>query len=66
MYRAFYESLTFAWLPVAATLFFVAFFAGVLVYALGKKRDFTGIAALPLHEGSGELGAGEPRNEEQS
>jgi cbb3-type cytochrome oxidase subunit 3 len=50
MYRAFYESLTFAWLPAATTIFFVAFFGLVLVFALGRSRRFDDVAALPLKE----------------
>jgi cbb3-type cytochrome oxidase subunit 3 len=50
MYRAFYESLSFAWLPQLTTLFFVSFFLGVLVrlFWRRKKSDFDSIAALPL------------------
>ena len=51
MYRAFYESLTFAWLPTAATLFFVAFFAGVVVFAW-RKKSFDDVSTLPLEEDS--------------
>lgn len=50
MYRAFYENLSFAWLPAATTIFFVAFFVGALVklYVLNGRKDFDQVASLPL------------------
>jgi hypothetical protein len=50
MYRAFYENLTFAWLPQATTIFFALFFAGVLLrlFVFNGKEDFERIAASPL------------------
>jgi hypothetical protein len=52
MYKAFYEQLTFTWLPLAATLFFVAVFAIVLLrlFVLRRRKDFDSIAALPLFD----------------
>jgi cbb3-type cytochrome oxidase subunit 3 len=52
MYRAFYENLTFAWVPVAATLFFVAFFAAVVAraFVFNRRRDFERVASLPLDD----------------
>jgi hypothetical protein len=47
MWKSFYAALDFAWLPVAATLFFVVFFCGVLLY-VARKKDFSSAAALPL------------------
>jgi len=47
MWKSFYAALDFAWLPVAATLFFVAFFCGVLLF-VARKKDFSSVAALPL------------------
>lgn len=52
MYRSFYQQLTFAWLPQATTVFFVAVFIAVLVrlYVLHRARDFDPTAALPLDD----------------
>jgi hypothetical protein len=55
MYRAFYENLTFAWLPAATTVFFVTVFALALVklFVLNRKQDFERVAALPLDKENG-------------
>ncbi|MBK7859898.1 MAG: CcoQ/FixQ family Cbb3-type cytochrome c oxidase assembly chaperone [Archangiaceae bacterium] len=52
MYRAFYQQLTFAWLPAATTVFFVAFFAAVLLhlFLLKRRGDFQQVSTLPLDE----------------
>jgi hypothetical protein len=52
MYRAFYENLTFAWLPAATTIFFVTVFAAALLklFVFNKSRDFERVAALPLEK----------------
>jgi hypothetical protein len=52
MYRAFYENLTFGWLPQATTIFFCTFFVAVLLrlFVFNSRRDFERVESLPLEE----------------
>lgn len=52
MYRAFYEHLSFAWLPQATAIFFCTFFVAVLLrlFVFNRGKDFEQVAALPLEE----------------
>jgi hypothetical protein len=53
MYASFFEGLTFVWVPLSATLFFLAFFTAVLlrVMVFGKRED--PMAFLPMGDEEG-------------
>lgn len=50
MYKQFYESLSFAWLPMLTMLFFLGVFASALLrlFVFNKQGDYDAVAALPL------------------
>ena len=55
MYKAFYEQMTFAWLPQATMLFFLGVFLIALarLFVFRRRKDFDQIAALPLSDDEG-------------
>ena len=52
MYKAFYQQLTFDWLPQVVMVFFFTVFLLALawVFLIRRRRDFDSIAALPLFD----------------
>lgn len=52
MYKAFYQQLTFGWLPQLTTIFFFALFVLALawVFVIHRRKDFDSIAAMPLFD----------------